>query len=108
MATAFLQGKGMTVLGTNVRCAMGELDLVCRHEQTIVFVEVRTRHSRGFGLPQESVTLSKQRKLTRLAKWYLQRHRLLNCPARFDVVAIDFQGRTPELVWIPNAFDACE
>ncbi len=108
MAAAFLLSKGMTILEANVRCAMGELDLVCRHEQTIVFVEVRTRYSRGFGLAQESVIPSKQRKLTLLAKWYLQRHRMLNCPARFDVVAIDFKGREPEIVWIPNAFDACE
>lgn len=108
MAAAFLKAKGMAVLGANVRCALGELDLVCRDGQTIVFVEVKTRHGRGFGLPQESVSPSKQKKLTLLARWYLQRHRLHGCPARFDVIAIDFGIQEPEIVWISNAFDARE
>ncbi len=107
-AAAFLREKGMSILGCNVRCALGELDLVCRDGRTIVFVEVKSRHGTGFGSPQESVSASKQRKLTLLAKWYLQRHRLESSPARFDVVAVDFRHHVPQIRWIPNAFDAKE
>ncbi len=108
LAAVFLRSKGMAILGANVRCALGELDLVCREGTTIVFVEVKARHGSGFGLPQESVSAAKQRKLTLLAKWYLQRHRLEGHPARFDVVAVDFRSREPQITWIPNAFDARE
>ncbi len=107
-AAAFLREEGLFILGCNVRCALGELDLVCRDGKTIVFVEVKTRYGKGFGLPQESVSLSKQRKLTLLAKWYLQRHGLESRPARFDVVAVDFRDHVPQIKWIPHAFDARE
>lgn len=108
LAEAFLKEKGITVLEANVRCALGELDLVCRDGTTLVFVEVRTRYSANYGLAVESVSPSKQRKLMLLARWYLQRKKMEGSPARFDVIGIDYSQGQPRISWIPNAFEARE
>lgn len=108
LAAEFLARKGLKILGRNVRCALGELDLICRAGETTVFVEVKSRYAGGYGLPQESVSGGKQRKLTRLAQWYLKSHGLERQPARFDVVAILWKQDEPELTWIVNAFEARE
>ena len=108
VAARFLEKRGLKVVGQNVRCVLGEIDLICMDGKTIVFVEVKSRFGAGYGLPQESITPAKQRKLTRLAQWYLNQHRLENQPARFDVVAVNWKGEEPELTWIANAFEARE
>ncbi len=108
LAAGFLRAQGLRILDRNVRCAMGEIDLVARDGRTLVFVEVRSRSGSRFGLPQDSVSSAKQRRLTQLAKWYLQRHRLDQQPARFDVVAVRWVQDEPEITWIPNAFEAQE
>lgn len=107
VAVRFLKQQGLQVIAQNVRCPLGEIDIVGRDGKTIVFVEVKSRSSSGYGLPQESVTRSKQRRLTRLAQWYIKSHRLELQPARFDVVAVSWKGGEPEVTWIPNAFEAC-
>lgn len=108
VAFEFLKQHGLQVLAQNVRCPLGEIDLVGRDGKTLVFVEVKSRFAKGYGAPQELVSRTKQRRLTRLARWYLKQHRLENQPARFDVVAISWQDARPEVTWIPNAFDACD
>ena len=108
IAAAFLKEQGLQLLEQNVRCTFGEIDLVAKDGRTLVFVEVRSRTGSRFGLPQESVSAAKQRRLTQLAKWYLQRHRLEDQPARFDVVAIRWAVEKPDITWIPNAFEARE
>ncbi len=108
LAEAFLVKNGMEVLTRNFRCPIGEIDLVGRHERTIVFVEVRARYASSHGSPQESITYTKRRRLTRLAHWYLKRYRLERHSARFDVVAITWRAGEPEITWIANAFEACE
>jgi len=107
-AMEFLKEQGLQVIARNFRCPLGEIDLVGRDGKTVVFVEVRSRFGAGFGLAQESVTRSKQRRLTKLAQWYLKRYRLEHEPARFDVIAIAWEGEKPEVTWIINAFEACE
>ncbi len=86
----------------------GELDLVALDRDTIVFVEVKTRQSHDAGLPAEAVDEHKQRQLTRLAVGFLKRHGLLECPARFDVIAITWPARKwfPVIEHIQNAFEA--
>jgi putative endonuclease len=108
LAAEFLKRHGLEVLARNVRCPLGEIDLVGRDGKTLVFVEVKSRFAAGYGAPQELVSRTKQRRLTRLARWYLKQHRLDNQPARFDVIAISWQDVNPEVNWIPNAFDACD
>ncbi len=108
LAAEFLASKGCRVVERNFRCAVGEIDLVVHDGKTLVFVEVKSRRGLRYGLPQEAVSIAKQRRLTRLAQWYIQDRRLEGLPARFDVVAVTWSGGKPELTWIVNAFEALE
>jgi putative endonuclease len=106
LAAEFLAKRGLEVVGRNVRCPMGEIDLIAREGSTWVFVEVKSRFSHAYGLPQEAVTASKQKRLTRLALWYLKHHHLERQLARFDVMAITWLRGEPQIDWIVNAFEA--
>ncbi|HBD10188.1 MAG TPA: YraN family protein [Syntrophobacteraceae bacterium] len=106
VAAEFLVGQGLAIVAQNIRCPLGEIDLVARQGNIHVFVEVKSRFALGRGLPQEAVTRAKRKRLTRLAQWYIQQHRLHGQPARFDVIAITWQGNEPSIRWIPNAFEA--
>ena len=101
-ARLFLESRGMRFVERNYRCRRGEIDLIMREDDTIVFVEVRLRRNTSFGGAAETVDGRKRNKLTTAAHHYLQRHRV-DGPCRFDVVAID-GGGPPH--WISNAFDA--
>lgn len=106
-ACQHLVSQGLTLLTRNYRCPCGELDLVMRDGQHIVFVEVRYRRHSHFGGGIESVTRSKKTKLIATALHYLQAHRLGNRnPARFDVIAMAPSDDTNGIQWIRNAFDA--
>lgn len=97
----------MRILGRNVRCRLGEIDLVALAGPTVVFVEVKGKGGPGRGRPEEMVTAAKQRRLTLLARWYLQRRGWLARPARFDVVAVDWSpGGGPCVRHYPDAFPA--
>jgi putative endonuclease len=89
-AVQYLVRRGYRIVEANVRCRIGEVDLVAIDEGVIVFVEVKGNRGGRYGAPEEMVTPAKQRKLTRLAAWYLQRRGWLGRPARFDVVAVDW------------------
>jgi putative endonuclease len=106
VAADFLRDQGLVIMAQNVRCSLGEIDLVARQGDIHVFVEVKSRFASGRGLPQEAVTWAKRKRLTRLAQWYIKQHRLHRQPARFDVIAITWQGSEPSIQWIPNAFEA--
>ena len=106
IAAEFLTAQGLKVVARNVRCPLGEIDLIALQGNTHVFVEVKSRFGSGRGLPQEAVTRAKQRRITRLAQWYIKQHRLYQQSARFDVVAITWHGNEPHIQWIPNAFEA--
>jgi len=90
-AVRHLERRGYRIVEANVRCRLGEIDLVAIDAEVIVFVEVKGNRGRHFGAPEEMVTPAKQRRLTRLAGWYLQRRGWFGRPARFDVVAVDWE-----------------
>ena len=101
-AVRFLIGKGLAILDRNVRCRLGEIDIVARDGACVVFVEVRLRASERFGGAMASVDAHKQRKLAATARWYLARHpKLANEPCRFDVIAVRAHA---ELNWVRDAF----
>lgn len=103
MACDHLQQQGLTLIQRNYQCRMGEIDLIMKHHDTLVFVEVRYRKNNHFGGALESITRKKQDKLTRTALHYMQLHKTrLN--TRFDVVAITGQGTDKTLEWIQNVF----
>lgn len=104
-AARFLKKRGLRVLARGYRTARGEIDLIARERDTLVFVEVKTRRT---GVPAEAVTSEKQRRLTLAALHFLKRHHLLECRSRFDVVAIvwpEDRGR-PAIEHIRDAFPA--
>jgi putative endonuclease len=101
LAAAFLQAKGLAVLERNFRAKVGEIDLVARDGDEVVFVEVRARATKDFGGAAASVGGAKRRKLIRAASLWLQA-RGWDGACRFDVVAVD-GGRLEHL---PAAFDA--
>jgi len=107
-AAKFLKKKGYTIVARSDRGRLGEIDLVAVDGRTVVFVEVKTRSSHDAGYPADAVDEDKQRQLTRLALTYLKRHELLECAARFDVIAITWPDgeRNPTIDHFPNAFEA--
>ncbi|MDK2925870.1 MAG: putative endonuclease [Bacillota bacterium] len=88
MAAAYLAARGYRIRERNFRCRLGEIDVVAEEGGTLVFIEVKTRRSRRFGLPQEAVTPAKQARLRRLAEYYLLTHGGGDRPCRFDVLGI--------------------
>jgi putative endonuclease len=106
LACRELERRGYAIIARRYRVRGGELDVIARDGQTIVFVEVKTRASRMFGEAAEAVTPLKQLRMTRLAEEYLARHHLSECPCRFDVVSIDVDAGAPAVEVIQNAFDA--
>ncbi|MYM64675.1 YraN family protein [Pseudomaricurvus sp. HS19] len=102
-AEQFLLQQGLTLLQRNFWCKLGEIDLIMRDGEQLVFIEVRYRKHAGYGLAQETVTAAKQRKLVRAAQYYLLHNGSDDPPCRFDVVAVHQQQ---PLEWIRNAFGA--
>jgi putative endonuclease len=109
LALRHLQRNGLTLITRNFRCTRGEIDLVMRHDDGVVFVEVRARRSATYGAAAETVNARKQAKLCAAAAVYLQQHpRISGRPCRFDVVAISTATTPPSIDWIRNAFNAVE
>lgn len=105
LAAAFLAKEGYRILERNFRSPLGEIDIVAVDKGTLVFVEVKTRSSNKFGLPEEAVNHRKQHQMTKAAQLYISRKRLFNSPARFDVVAVTLSGTNEEVRVIRNAFE---
>ena len=106
LAERFLTRRGLVLVRRNYRCRRGEIDLVMRDSDTLVFVEVRRRTSRTFGGGRESVDLHKRARLVAAAEYYLAMHRTADDPpCRFDVVAIDGPARRVTIDWVRDAFD---
>ena len=107
-AARYLRKLGYIIVARGHRDSIGEIDLVAVDGRRVVFVEVKTRTSHVAGNPADAVDEAKQRRLTRLALAYLKRHDLLECSARFDVVAVTWpagSGR-PAIEHFQNAFEA--
>jgi putative endonuclease len=104
-AARFLRRKGLRVITRGYRTARGEIDLIARDGDTLVFVEVKTRRQ---GEPAEAVTAEKQQRLTLAALQFLKRFGLLEQRSRFDVVAVVWPDdrRPPSIEHFPSAFDA--
>lgn len=107
LAVEHLKARGCEILAQNYRAIRGEIDLIVRDGEFTVFVEVKTRRSLKFGLPQAAVTLQKQRQISKVALAYLQAQNLLDAPCRFDVIAVHLspQLKLLRLEQIESAFD---
>ena len=104
-ACNFLQQQGLQPLARNARARGGELDLVMRDGNAVVFVEVRYRASAAFGGGAASVDAGKRRRLVHAAQIFLQRHpQFATAACRFDVIAASGDPRNPHLQWLRDAF----
>ncbi len=106
LAAAWLARRGFEVLARNHATRRGEVDLVCREGDVLCFVEVRSRSSRAFGAPEETVDRRKARRVVAAATDWAARHGALDRPIRFDVVAVTEGPAGPEVELFRNAFDA--
>ena len=107
LARDFLGNNGYHILETNYRCPAGEVDIIARYEDTLVFIEVRTKKSLRFGSPEESITPAKIARLRAVAAHYGQNRDNLPLSWRIDVVAInlDSKGQVSRIELIENAVD---
>lgn len=105
LACILLEEKGYKIIERNFKTPIGEIDIVAREGQTLVFVEVKTRESTAFGSAKWAVDRKKQRKLSQVALYYLNLKAWKDRPARFDVVAVDLDRPRERIELFRNAFD---
>jgi len=104
LACAELRRRGYAILERRYRTRHGEIDIIARHDATIVFVEVKARSGSDFGGAAAAVTAWKQQRIAQMATDFLARRQLLDEPCRFDVVTVDFVLGQPHVAVYPNAF----
>nr|WP_305137383.1 YraN family protein [uncultured Schaedlerella sp.] len=97
----YLEQQGYVILQYNYRCRVGEIDLVAKDGDCLVFCEVKYRKTGGSGSPLEAVDFRKQQRIFRCAQYYMMEKRLGDIPSRFDVVGIE----GARVTLIKNAFD---
>ena len=105
-ACEFLKRHGYKLLEKNYKCKLGEIDVIARRQGRLAFIEVKTRTSDQFGVPQEAVNPKKREKIFKIAQWYLKEKKLEKSPLAFDVVAVLWRNdQAPEVRLIADAFE---
>jgi len=107
LAVAELERRGYAIVARRWRSRAGEIDIIARDGETLVFVEVKAREDHDFGDAAASVTMRKRRTIVRLAKAYVVEQRWIDRPCRFDVVTIHRDAGRSVVTVYPNAFDEC-
>lgn len=102
LAKNFLRDKGYNIIEENFSCRIGEIDIIARDGNYICFIEVKSRYSINFGHPRESITLRKQKKLYRVAQYYILVNNLKNCWFRFDAVEIYLKNSSYRINLLKN------
>jgi putative endonuclease len=105
LAETYLKQAGYRILERNYRTKLGEIDIIAKDHDTIVFIEVKTRRSEHYGSPKWAVTPKKQRKISMVALLYLKSTRQSRARARFDVVSIGPLEQNTRIELIKNAFE---
>lgn len=102
-AKQYLITQGLTPICENFACRDGEIDLIMRDGDSLVFIEVRYRKSLRFGHPIETVTANKQHKILRTAQYFLLKHKQFQpYNLRFDIIGIS--QSEPPILWVKHAF----
>lgn len=105
LAESFLKKQGYRIVERNFKCKFGEIDLIAYKKKVLSFVEVKTRLSSDFGEPIDAINKAKQKKLSRLANYYIYKKKIpSSVPCQFDVVAILLEKDKQGIQFIPNAF----
>jgi putative endonuclease len=104
-ARDFLKKKGYRLVETNYRCPHGEIDIIARHKDSLVFIEVRTKTSLAFGSPEESISFTKRNHMRATAFQYIQSHQDL--PEQWSIglvaVELDQSGKVSRIELLDNA-----
>lgn len=104
IAEQFLRHKGYEILETNYRKYRGEIDIIAKDREYLVFVEVKTARSDRFGPPIFRVDARKKKQLGKIAMAYYQEKELLDQDSRFDIITVTFSGGQSKIEHIENAF----
>jgi putative endonuclease len=104
IAVQYLEKKGFAILRRNFRAERGEIDIISREKDCIVFVEVKTGNSDKFGPPEERISMSKRRQLYKIANAYIQDNPMPDVDYRFDAVIVDGTQYEHEIRHYENAF----
>ena len=106
LACAELRRRGYAILARRHRTRYGEIDVIARDGDAVVFVEVKARCNEAFGGGGAAVTAWKRQRIVRMATDYLARQGLLDAPCRFDVVTVQFDAGRPQIEVFTHAFEA--
>jgi len=105
LALKYLKKQRYRLLQTNYTTKLGEIDLIMQQYDTVVFVEVKTRHNESFATGEDAITRHKQKHITAAARHFIHVNKLYDCPFRFDVVVVAMpQGQEKTIRHYENAF----
>ena len=96
---------GYKCIERNYRCALGEIDLIAKHGDCLVFIEIKTRKGRDTGYAKEAVTFRKMKQISKTALNYMKEKDCYNTKSRFDVVAVSINDGKPDIEVVQNAFE---
>ncbi len=106
-AQNYLKKRGYRIIETNYRCPRGEIDIIARHREYLVFIEVRTKSNLFFGTPEESISATKRSRMKLTAAYYLQSLSILPVSWRIDFVAVEMgdNGKLKRIEIIENVVE---
>lgn len=102
IATQFLKNLGYEILVKNFKCKIGEIDIIAKDKEEIVFIEVKTRKVLNCGLPSEAVDENKQKHFYKSAEFFLYKHNLMNSFCRFDVIEVYLLKKSTRVVHLKS------
>jgi putative endonuclease len=105
MAFRKIKKLGYKCLERNYRCPLGEIDLIARHGDCLVFIEIKTRKGRNIAYAKEAVNLRKKRQISKTALYYMKENNCCDSKSRFDVVAVSINYGKPDIEVIQDAFE---
>lgn len=103
-AARYLEKRGYKVIASNYRCRLGEIDIIARDGDALVFVEVKTRGGAGYGSGAEAVDARKQRRIIAVSEVYMNENNISDTAVRYDVVSIGRSGDGLDVELIKDAF----
>ena len=105
LALKRIKKLGYKLIESNYRCPLGEIDIIAKDDECLVFLEIKTRKGRSTGYAKEAIDQRKIRQISKVALFYMKTNNCLESKSRFDVIAININGQKKELEIIPNAFE---
>lgn len=105
IAEDYLKNEGYSIITRNFRTNQGEIDIIARDKQEIVFIEVKTRSNLKYGNPSEAVDQNKQNHIKMVAQYYIHKYHLYNCYIRFDVIEVYYRKGKYRINHIKQAMD---